>query len=64
MDKWIIIHPAHLLPNPFMTEPAHLPPLHGYRVAIILFRFHLFSIWSTFCTFLDLLKHKLFNVFI
>ena len=30
----------------------------------ILFRFHLFSIWSTFCTFLDLLKHKLFNLVI
>ena len=27
MDKWIIIHPTHLLPNPFMTQPAHLPPL-------------------------------------
>ena len=27
MDKWIIIHPTHLLPNPFMTPPAHLPPL-------------------------------------
>ena len=29
MDKWIIIHPTHLLPNPFMTQPAHLPPLLG-----------------------------------
>ena len=28
MDKWIIIHPAHLLSNPFITQPAHLPPLH------------------------------------
>ena len=27
MDKWIIIHPTHLLPSPFMTQPAHLPPL-------------------------------------
>ena len=27
MDKWIIIHPTHLLPNPFMTQPARLPPL-------------------------------------
>ena len=27
MDKWIIIHQTHLLPNPFMTQPAHLPPL-------------------------------------
>ena len=27
MDKWIIIHPTHLLLNPFMTQPAHLPPL-------------------------------------
>ena len=27
MDKWIIIHLTHLLPNPFMTQPAHLPPL-------------------------------------
>ena len=29
MDKWIIIHPTYLLPNPFMTQPAHLPPLVG-----------------------------------
>ena len=27
MDKWVIIHPTHLSPNPFMTQPAHLPPL-------------------------------------
>ena len=31
MDKWIIIHPTHLLPNPFMTQPAHLPPLPGWN---------------------------------
>ena len=48
MDKWIIIHPTHLLPNPFMTQPAHLPPLvvtkknlgfwsvNTYRTSIIL----------------------------
>ena len=29
MDKWIIIHPTHLRPNPFMTQPAHLPPLES-----------------------------------
>ena len=31
MDKWIIIHPTHLLPNPFMTQPAHLAHTQGMR---------------------------------
>ena len=35
MDKWIIIHPTHLLPNPFMTQPAHLPPLIADNAIIL-----------------------------
>lgn len=27
MDKWVITHPTHLWPNPFITQPAHLLPL-------------------------------------
>ena len=59
MDKWIIIHPTHLLPNPFMTQPAHLPPLAGRHGMNVL---HALVIHTSSCKCFSILLLKYFGL--